>query len=254
MTACVAEIFRHPLKAIGREALAAVQLAPGEALPWDRAFAIAHEMSRPDDLAQPWAKKANFLRGVTGPALMAVSCTFDPATLQLRLSHPRLADLDIYLGKQQDEAPLIEWLSQIWPDDAPAPTRLIHHKGTAQTDVPEPWIALNSLASHAQVAEKLGAADLSIHRWRGNIWLDGLEPWAEFDWIGRNIRVGAAVLRVEQRITRCKATMANPLTGQRDLDTLSALESAWGHTDFGVYAEVVQGGSIQPGDAIEVIK
>ncbi|MFT4620051.1 MAG: hypothetical protein ACI9KS_000501 [Sulfitobacter sp.] len=253
MTARVAEIYRHPLKAIGREALETVQLAPGEVLPWDRAFAIAHEKSRPEDLAKPWAKKMNFLRGVTGPDLMAVSCTFDPETLYLRLRHPRLADLNICLSKPQDEASLIEWLSQIWPAEAPAPTHLIHHKGSAQTDVPEPWVALNSLASHRQVAEKLSAPDFSIHRWRGNIWVEGLEPWTEFDWIGRSIHIGAAVLNIQQPITRCKATMANPETGQRDLDTLGALEAGWDHADFGVYAEVIKGGSIKPGDAIEVI-
>ena len=29
--------------------------------------------------------------------------------------------------------------------------------------------------------------DLSIHRWRGNLWVDGWAPWAEFDWIGQDI-------------------------------------------------------------------
>lgn len=253
MTGRVAEIYRHPLKAIGREALTSAELTPGKVLPWDRAFAIAHEKSRAEDLAQPWAKKMNFLRGVTGPELMAVTCAFDEMALRLHLSHPRLADLEISLSDLQDETALIAWLVQIWPEDAPSPTRLIHHKGAAQTDVPAPWIAINSLASHQQVAEKLGAPDLSIHRWRGNIWIDGFAPWAEFDWTGRGIRIGATELKVAQRITRCKATMANPETGQRDLDTLGALEAGWDHTDFGIYAEVTQGGEIRPGDMVEVI-
>ncbi len=253
MTGRVAEIYRHPLKAIGREVLASATVEPGKILPWDRAFAIAHERSRPADLAQPWAQKANFLRGVTGPELMAVTCAFDEPTLQLRLSHPRFADLEVCLTDPQGEAALIAWLAQIWPSDAPAPTQLVHHKGSAQTDVPAPWIAINSLSSHQMVADQLNAPDLSIHRWRGNIWVEGTTPWAELEWIGTRIRVGDAELNVTQPITRCKATMANPDTGARDLDTLGALEAGWGHTDFGVYAEVTKAGTIKPGDTVEVI-
>jgi uncharacterized protein YcbX len=64
--------------------------------------------------------------------------------------------------------------------------------------------------------------------------------------------VGDTVLRVEERITRCKATMANPDTGRRDVDTLAVLRT-WDHQDFGVYAAVVEGGTIRPGDAVEVL-
>ena len=45
--------------------------------------------------------------------------------------------------------------------------------------------------------------------------------------------------------------MANPDTGRRDFDTLAALRS-WDHQDFGVYAGVVEGGSIATGDTVEV--
>ena len=89
---------------------------------------------------------------------------------------------------------------------------------------------------------------LAHDRWRGNLWIDGAEPFAEFGWIGRHIRIGGAVLRIEERITRCLATTVNPLTGLRDADTLGALEAAYGHQDFGVYAVVVEGGTLRLGD------
>jgi uncharacterized protein YcbX len=90
--------------------------------------------------------------------------------------------------------------------------------------------------------------DLSPHRWRGNLWLEGAAPWAEFGWIGRHIRIGGAVLRIDERITRCNATKVNPDSGKTDADTLSALEAAFGYQDFGVYATVTQSGTIAPGD------
>jgi uncharacterized protein len=95
--------------------------------------------------------------------------------------------------------------------------------------------------------------DLSKHRWRGNLWLDGLEPWEEFGWIGRRLRLGGVVLQVQERIGRCKATTANPDTGRVDADTLGALRALVGDQDFGVFATVVEGGPIAPGDQLEVL-
>jgi hypothetical protein len=98
------------------------------------------------------------------------------------------------------------------------------------------------------VEQRIGRP-LSIHRWRGNVWIDGLAPWEEFDWVGRELRAGDAVLRVRERAERCLATTANPETGRRDADTLGALES-WGHRDFAVLAEVVRGGTLRRGDVV----
>ena len=52
-------------------------------------------------------------------------------------------------------------------------------------------------------------------------------------------------------ITRCKATTVDPDTGIEDADTLGALSAGWGHQDFGVYAEVVEGGRVAVGDRAE---
>jgi uncharacterized protein YcbX len=95
--------------------------------------------------------------------------------------------------------------------------------------------------------------DLSPYRWRGNLWIDGLQPWAEFDWVGRDVQIGSAVLHVKERIVRCKATSANPSTGQIDADTLGALNAGYGHQDFGVYAQVIRGGSVTLGDTVTML-
>jgi uncharacterized protein YcbX len=46
MTARLAQIWRHPIKGHGREALPAVTLSAGATLPFDRAWAVAHEAAR----------------------------------------------------------------------------------------------------------------------------------------------------------------------------------------------------------------
>jgi hypothetical protein len=68
--------------------------------------------------------------------------------------------------------------------------------------------------------------------------------------LDRDIRIGGAVVRVRERTDRCLATTANPETGRRDADTLAALKS-WGHQDFSVRAEVIEGGLVAVGDLVE---
>jgi uncharacterized protein YcbX len=115
------------------------------------------------------------------------------------------------------------------------------------TDSAFPSVAVLSLASLRDLSARMDV-ELSPDRFRGNLWLDGAEPWAEEAWVGRHLTIGAATLRIEERITRCRATCTNPETGRIDADTLGALEAAFGHQDFGLYATVVTGGTIAPGD------
>lgn len=114
------------------------------------------------------------------------------------------------------------------------------------TDSEFPSVSVLSMASLAALGAEMGLV-LSPDRWRGNLWLEGAEPWAEWGWIGQRFRLGGAVLEVVERITRCSATTVDPETGKIAGDTLGALEARYGHQDFGVYARVIEGGEIATG-------
>jgi uncharacterized protein YcbX len=247
VSATLAQIWRHPIKALSREGLDRVRLEPGIGVPFDRHWAVTHEASK---YAGGWAQKVNFLRGVTGPSLMAVTAELDTGARRLTLHHPERPDFHFAPDDPTETPRFLDWLEPLWPDDKPRPAGIVT-AGRPMTDVPDPWVAINNLSSQRAVADRLGAPGLSIHRWRGNLWIDGLAPWEEFDLVGRRIRIGDVTLHVREPITRCKATMANPETGRRDHDTLGALDH-WGHQDFGVYAEVVDGGDIAVGDPVTI--
>jgi hypothetical protein len=51
---------------------------------------------------------------------------------------------------------------------------------------------------------------------------------------------------------RCAATNVDPRTGIRDLAIPESLLRALGHMDCGIYAEVIAGGAVAPGDRIDV--
>ncbi|XDA98854.1 MOSC N-terminal beta barrel domain-containing protein [Sulfitobacter sp. LCG007] len=246
MTA-VSCILRYPLKSHGREAIEQVTLTAGEAMPWDRVWAVAHEASK----AQPgeWAPYMNFSIVSKAPALMAITATLHEDTERLTLRHPRLPALTF--NPDSEAEAFLNWVTPIVPPTRALPARILRLDRRGYTDSEFPSVTICSMASHRAVEEHM-SRPLSIHRWRGNIWLDGeLDPWEELDWVGREIAIGDAVLLVRERTDRCMATAANPETGQRDADTLGALDH-WGHRDFSVRAEVVRSGRISVGDRVAV--
>jgi uncharacterized protein YcbX len=162
------------------------------------------------------------------------------------LRHPAQGEITLRPDDPADLPRFLDWVRPLNPKSRAQPARIVT-AGRGLTDSDFPSVAILSTASLADLSARMGQ-DLSPHRWRGNLWLDGAAPWAEFDWIGREIRIGQAVLRIEERITRCTATQVNPDSGKTDADTLSALEAAFGHQDFGVYATVIAGGMVATGD------
>jgi uncharacterized protein YcbX len=182
---------------------------------------------------------------------MAVTAQLDETEGCLTLDHPEAGRIAIRPDDPAETAALLDWLARLWPADLPAPTGIYRAAEAHLTDVPEPWLSVNNHATLRAVSQRAGA-ELSMHRWRGNLWIEGLAPWEEFDLVGRTLRIGEATFEVRERITRCKATMANPETGRRDVDTLAALRT-WDHQDFGVYAAVTGGGTIRRGDPVEIL-
>jgi uncharacterized protein YcbX len=182
---------------------------------------------------------------------MAVRARTDEAAATVTLTHPLREPLTVDPDDAADAERLLAWVVPLWNPDRPAPARVVRAP-VGMTDSDFPSIAILNRASLAALGERLDM-DLAMERFRGNVWLDGLAPWAEFDLVGRDVRVGEATLRVREIISRCAATTVDPDTGIPDADTLGALQAGWDHQNFGVYAEVVEGGRVAVGDPAEAL-
>ncbi len=247
MTPHLAHIWRYPIKSHGREELEQVTLKEGMTMPWDRTWAVAHEAARLR--GDEWVPCANFSRGAKAPELMAISSTLDEAAGTVTLSHPNRPDLTFRPDDEGDA--LVDWVKPLMPETRAQSAQVIRAADRGMTDTDFASISINNLASHRAVEQKLGQV-LDPVRWRGNLILEGFALWEEFEWVGKTLAIGEVEMKIEEPITRCLATTANPATGERDADTLGALKS-WGHQDFGVYGVVTKGGAIAKGDAVRVL-
>jgi len=119
-------------------------------------------------------------------------------------------------------------------------------------------VTLVSLESVAELARQGGhEGPLDPGRFRMTIEIEGVDrPHAEDDWRGRRVRVGAAVLVVEDPVPRCVVTTLDPRTAERDFPTLKVIKAYRGPTErgqlpFGVYASVAVPGTVRVGDPVE---
>jgi uncharacterized protein YcbX len=117
-----------------------------------------------------------------------------------------------------------------------------------------------SIVSEASVDELARQGNdgqqLDARRFRMLIEVAGAEtPHEEDTWLGREVAIGEAVVRVTKPDARCVITTQDPDTGVRDFPTLHVIRQYRGlregrKLDFGVYADVVRPGRVAVGDAI----
>lgn len=248
----VASLCRYPIKSHGRERIEQVTLSAGKTMPWDRLWAVTHEATKFDKDAPAWSHCRNFMLGSRTPGLAGIWAKLDEDARSITLSHADLDDITFCPDDAADVTRFLAWVAPLCPDTRAGPKDIVSAPERGMTDSPFASISIMNIASHDAVAATIDTP-ITIERWRGNIWLENTPAWAEMEWLGRDLRIGDAVLRVRERIKRCSLTNTNPITGLRDTDTLAALDTHFGHQDFGVNAEVVTAGTITTGATAELI-
>jgi uncharacterized protein YcbX len=119
-------------------------------------------------------------------------------------------------------------------------------------------VTLISRGSLERLAEAAGEPSVDARRFRMTVELDGVAPFGEDAWIGRDVRIGDAVVRPRGHVGRCIVTSRHPVSGVVDLPTLDLLRSFRSGAQtteplaFGVYAEVLRPGTVKLGDEVVV--
>lgn len=252
MNARISAIYRYPVKGLSPERMDSVTLAPGLTLPADRIYAIENGPSGFDPAAPQHFPKQRFLMLMRNERLAALDTRFDEAThtLTLRLNEAEVAhgDLRAPEGRQAIE----DFFTRYSADELRGPPKVLQSDGHSFSDVAAKVVSIINTGSVRAIENAVGAP-VDPLRFRGNLLIDGWPAFHEFELLGETLAIGDARLKVFKRIVRCAATNVEPRTGIRDMEIPKTLMQTFGHMDCGVYAQVIEGGTIAPGDTISRI-
>jgi uncharacterized protein len=259
MATTIAAIYRYPVKGLSPEALDRVHLSAGQCLPEDRRFAIALASTRFDPEHPEWLPKTHFAMLMRDEKLAQLETSFNPATGELTIAEAGRVSVHAALTEPAGCKAVGDFVGAFLGDAVARPLRVVAASGHAFADArrkpnatTDQYVSLINLRSIAALGDAMDAS-VDPLRFRANVYFDGDAPaWRELDWIGHNIRLGGAQVRVIAAITRCAATQVNPATAERDLDIPAALQRNFGHNLMGIYAEVATDGDIAAGDILTV--
>lgn len=264
----ITQIWRYPVKSCGGMSLQTASI-DDYGIVDDRLFVIAQTDGRR-------------LTQRTIPKLNLISATLE--TDKLRLSAPGTADLVV--ERQQVDAAVsvelydgpapglcmgaeaMEWLS----DFLRKPCRLVQSRELFKRNMPAvaahlfldeqrryPDCAPLLLTSQASLDEFNGrlATPIEMSRFRPNLVIDGLQPYAE-DTL-RRIRIGGVVLDYMGPCERCGITLIAPGTDRRDVEPLKTLRAYRFRPErlesgliFGAYFQPRCVGEIRRGARVEI--
>ena len=225
-------------------------------IPGDRAFAVVDDQMR-------------LVNGKRVGALVTIHPTWDPDTGALSLRFPEGHEVrgEVQLGDPTEalffQRPRpVRLVQGPWSDALSAwagrELRLVALVGAGAGIDRGPSVSLLSTTALDVLAAAEGHDQpVDGRRFRMTIGIEGTEPFAEDGWLGREVRVGHAVVRPLDHVGRCAVTTQDPDSGVPDFPTLRVLERLRGHISSadedlpcGVWAEVHGPGMVRLGDPV----
>lgn len=249
--ATITTLYRHPVKGLSPEAIPEAALEAGGHFPGDRLFALENGPSGFDAAAPEHMPKIKFLMLMRNERLAKLATTYDAAshTLTIRQDGAVVAagDTRTSAGRRAIETFFEDYMGA----ERRGPVKLLDAPvGYRFMDSRSGFISILNRATLDAIAAAVGRETLDARRFRGNVLVEGLEAFAENDFVGRRLRLGMAELEVIKRIERCAATDVDPATGIRDTGLIAALMRAFDHRDCGIYARIITAGTIRIGDRL----
>lgn len=146
-------------------------------------------------------------------------------------------------------------------DDPDAAERLSRFVGQAMTLDSRPGAHFDDYPIHVVATASLEAlararaqSRFDLRRFRPNILIDtqGASGFPETAWLGKTLKIGSVLLKVEKPTERCVMTTHPQADLPKDPEILKTIVRE-AENCLGVYASVVSGGSIAEGDRVELI-
>jgi hypothetical protein len=254
MTLRIASIHRYPVKGLSPERLPAADLVAGAFFPGDRLYAVENGASGFDPAQPEFQPKFKFLMLMRNGSLARLRTRYIDETTTLVIEEGGREAARGDLSTPEGRAAIEAFFRSFAADELRGEPRVLAApEGFRFTDSLKGHLSIINLAS-VQALEEMFGVPVDPLRFRGNLHVEGLEPWAELDLVGRVIEgPGGLRLEVVKRIQRCAATDVDPGTGLRDLAIPPTLMRRFGHMDCGIYCKVLAGGRITEGAHLTLV-
>ena len=231
----ISRIRRYPIKGLAGEDLSRLELSAGARVPLDRRYALSC-----DDRLIGLSEDARLARFSA-----AVSCD-----RHLTLYRDGVPIAEGSIERDGGLAQVERALSQHFAGESIGRLRIVSTELTQAVDETKP-VSLINLATLEELGSLLGEKP-DLRRFRANLYLEGLPASRELEWLGAELIVGTARLRVTEPTARCKMINVDPERAVADVNIPRAMMKALGHALCGVYGEVVTSGRIAVGDTVEL--
>ena len=261
----VSSLWRYPVKGFTPEPVSEALLFPGDFFPYDRLYALEVGHSGFDTTNPKTISKMKFAVLARFAAVARLRTRYneyeevfevtdeDGKTWRFDMTseagrHSLARHVETVLARHEDYDPVAFPLKVL-----SAPDPAVVHSHFRFTDSAKGFVSFLNLNSLRDLGQRIGR-DLDPLRLRANIWVEDQVAFEDHNWVGKHIRLGeeGPEFEVLKPIVRCVATHVNPQTAERDVDLCSALWENYGHRDCGIYAKIVKGGAVRPGDILHL--
>ena len=251
------KITRYPIKGLSGENIEKISLEKNQVLPGDREFAFARSHVLFDEKNPVYLRKTNFLALVQDEKLAELKTTYDNKLKRLIVKIKEETVLDEILDNETNFHKVELFFQRHLDLGEKNKPKLVQGKKNENnkdlkhsfSDLPDKVVSIINLNTVYDLEKKINKK-IDPSRFRANLLIDECEPWKEFDWIGKNLKIGETILGVFRRTQRCAATNVNPENAIRDVNIPYEIKKHFGHLDLGVYAKVKKTGIISVNDEL----
>ena len=257
MSYLISSINYCPVKSLSFQSIESCEIKKNLGILNDRIFAFSRiidsEKAQSIEKNPSERKLNNFLTLKNSPVLNKYDFNYKDNKLILRLDGKEL--ISISSDDVAQRSLLINRLVEL-ENSLTKPISLLKNKefpfyDTSHSDKVFNSISLINLNSIKDFEKKINRK-VEFKRFRGNFYIEGIEPWEERNWIGKIIKINNVSFRVERNIPRCVAINLKPKTDDNALNLLKSLKKTYNHFDMGIYLRALNDGKVEVANTIEI--
>ena len=261
MSANISSINYCPVKSVSFQTIENCEIKKDIGIVSDRIFAFAKDLDQeqaklfeksPDDRKGKWNK---VLTLKNSPVLNKYNFIYKDEKLTLTLKDKEVFTVDINQSEEREalsnkiselESSLKQPITLMKNSEFPFFDTSISNKVNFVNSV-----SLINIQSIKDFRKKIDR-NVESSIFRGNICIDGVEPWKEREWIGKTIMINNVSFKVEKNIPRCVAINLKPQTDDNSFNLLQSLKKTYNHFEMGIYLTALDDGEINIGDTINI--